>query len=280
TTSDVVHLWLEREIGRWKLNNNLNDSSGLGYNAAWDDAGDPCVAHQTFSTDRIEGTHSVDLQDDPNAFVSVPNSEDYFNSYMVGLTASCWVKTDVNVTGGYKPIIAKHSRSTMEPDQGWVLESNNGTPIFQVRNAGVSAQGPEIDNGAWHMVTAVYDVGNGRARVYVDGLLSGDDTDINPAGAAKSLDRFAIGCEDANDGSYVGGSFDGKIDDVRIFTYPRTSTEIAAMYVEHVTDAKICIDSIDPENDLSGNCKVGLEDFAILAEGWLDCNLYPASSCD
>ncbi|MBN1796635.1 MAG: LamG domain-containing protein [Sedimentisphaerales bacterium] len=276
--SDIVHLWLEREIGRWKLNNNLNDSSGLGYNAAWDAVGDPCTTNQKFSTDHIEGTYSVDLQDDPNAFVSVPNSEDYFNSYVVGLTASCWVKTDYS--GSYKPIIAKQSRSTMDPDQGWVLEINNGTPFFSVRNAATDlSTGTAIADANWHMVTAVFDVENTDARLYVDGLRVVNNTATQPGGAVKSIDRFAIGSEDANDGSYAGGSFDGLIDDVRIFTYPKTSVEVAAMYVEHVTDAEICIDSTNPEFDLNTDCKVDLADLALLSGNWLDCNLYPLSAC-
>ncbi|MBN1796914.1 MAG: hypothetical protein JW804_09600 [Sedimentisphaerales bacterium] len=289
-TSNVVHLWLAREIARWRLNNDLTDSStaAKGGTAEWDEADDPCDNHQGangFDPCAIEGSHSGKFYDDVNAFISVPGSEDYFNHYVVGLTASCWVKVDPGVTG-YDAVITKHSLSTSDVNgtvwEGWTLQLNAGTPLFEVRHGGVYAgASASIADSNWHMLTAVYDVDNGRGRLYVDGLLDGNDVAITPGSVQKTpLDRFAIASCDANDGGYHVNPFDGLIDDVRIFTYPMTSTEVAGMYVEHVTDATICIDSINPVHDYSGNCKVGLEDLAMLAAGWLDCNLYPESACD
>ncbi|MBN1796634.1 MAG: immunoglobulin domain-containing protein [Sedimentisphaerales bacterium] len=284
-TSEVVHLWFEREIGRWKLNNDLTDSSGMGWTAVWDASGDPCVAHQTFDPCHIEGTHSAKFYDDINAYITVPDSNDYFNNYVVGLTASAWVKVDSDVTG-YDAIVCKHSLTSSGVDElnyweGWTLQLNAGAPLFEVRHADVSIQGTSIADSKWHMVTAVYDVENSRARLYVDGLLAGTDDSISPQNAVKTpLDRFAIGTIDANDGSNHVNPFEGLIDDVRIFTYPMTSYEVADLYLEHVIDAVICIDSTNPEVDLTDDCKVGLEDVDALAASWLDCNLYPPARCN
>jgi hypothetical protein len=284
-TSDIVGLWLKKEAARYKLNNDLTDASGNGYPGEWDAAGDPCVAHQTFDVNAIEGSHSVLLQEDVNAFISVPGSEDYFNHYVVGLTASAWVKVASGAVDN-DAIVSKHALSTTGSDnfndgtwEGWTLQLSNGNPRFEIRHADVFVSTDAVDDDQWHMITAVYDVDNSRARLYIDGLLIGEDADIDTAGAEKtSLDRLAIGSVDANDGGYHVNPFDGQIDDVRIFTYPKTSIEVAAMYIEHV-DASICIDKINPEYDFNDDCQTNFIDLAMFAATWLDCNLYPASKC-
>ena len=44
------------------------------------------------------------------------------------------------------------------------------------------------------------------------------------------------------------------------------------MYYD-VTGEKICLNP--PAEDLNGDCKVDLGDFAVLAENWLKTGLYP-----
>jgi hypothetical protein len=84
-------------------------------------------------------------------------------------------------------------------------------------------------------------------------------------------------------GRITESSIDGFIDDVRIYSYPRTPLQIAQDYVAVETDAWVCVeDSEDPLGayDLNGDCKVNLADFAEFASNWLKCQRYPASGCE
>jgi hypothetical protein len=281
--SDIVHLWLKREIARYKLNNDLTDSSaaGKGGTAEWDAVG---VFDSNYAfVAGLEGSHALELYGDFNTFVSVPDSNDYFNHYVRGLTVSCWLKVDPDIAN-WDPVVSKHSRSTMDPDQGWVIEIYQGGPVFQIRNAGVYASGPSIADSNWHMVTARFNYDEWNAGMYVDGELEGYDGSVNRDGAVKCLDRLAIGTVDANDGSYAGGKFKGQIDDVRIWTYPLSGVEIAALYIDTYGDyhgkGSICVNGNYPTYDFDGDCNTDLADFAIFAETWLDCNLYPQSACN
>jgi hypothetical protein len=280
-TSELAHLWFEDEIARWKLNNNLSDDTGNGWAAQWDGTLTPVAG--TFDGDAIEGAYSVNLPGDPNTYLTVNNSNDYFNHYVIGLTASCWVK-QTPVVGTWQGIMAKQSRSSIGGgSEGWVMESNGGIAYFRVRGAGVdlgSENYPVIDDGNWHMLTGVYDPNNSNARFYIDGLRVANNDSVNTGAVQKTpLDMLIIGGEDPNDGNDPY-PFDGLIDDVRIYTYPLSSTEVADMYVEHVTDATICIDSWAPKYDLVADCKIDFKDIAYMAGYWLECHLYPASRCD
>jgi len=298
-TSLPAHIWFEGEIGRWKLNNDLTDSSGgYAYNGMWDEAWDPCTAHQGangFDPCAIEGSHSAKFYGDPNAYVTIAGSNDYFDNYVAGLTASCWVKFKDVV--GWEGIMAKQSRVRNdvigEPWQGWTFSHNGGLLSFNVRNARVDLAGPvQLDDDIWHMLTGIYDPAGDAGKLYIDGQLVAEVNDLTPENVKKCPgDRLVIGAQDPNEGiarikdqiypPYPSYPFTGLIDDVRIFTYPMTGVEVAQMYFEHLPNANaICIDGDYPSTDLNADCRIDLADFAELAKFWLDCNLYPASHCD
>jgi len=281
-TSEVVHLWLERLIGQWKMNDNLDDSAGFkSYDGEWDGKITPVAG--TFDADAIEGPNSVNLPGNVNTYITIPDTNDYFNHFVVGLTASTWVKSDSS--NDWVAFMTKEDRGVADAEgrawAGWILgREGTGLPYLSLRGAGtVYAQaGDEMDDGDWHLVTGVYEpnaTGGGEFRVYLDGLLSGRGYFSDPP--LMSTARVGIGCEDPNDGT---GAFDGQIDDARIYTYPMTSEEVADLYLVHYPDTTFCLDNEYPENDLNEDCKVDFKDLATIVDGWLDCNLYPPSSCN
>jgi hypothetical protein len=292
-TSDFAGLWLKKEVARYKLNNNLTDDTGNGWTAEWDQALDPCLPHQTFDTCSLEGTHSVLFHNDPNAFISVPGSESYFSHYVVGMTVNCWIKTAD--TGGASTIASKHALSTTGSDtysddlwQGWMLTTQGGNAVFEIRpndNVYLTSDTAVADND-WHMVTATYDYYSEtpEVRIYIDGDLAGIDNTVSVDDIVKTpFDRFAIGSADANDGHPNVRPFDGQIDDVRIWTYPLTSQDIAGLYFveygNYHNKEYICIDGNHPEYDFDGDCDVDFADFALFAATWLECEKYPVSTC-
>jgi len=68
-------------------------------------------------------------------------------------------------------------------------------------------------------------------------------------------------------------AYAGLPDDVRIYSYALDEVEVAVLYTD-VTGGDLCIGG-NPEYDLNEDCKVDILDFAMLANGWLECNLVP-----
>jgi hypothetical protein len=284
-TSDVVGLWREKEVARWKLNNDLTDDTGNGWTAQWDGTGDPCVAYQVFDPCAVEGSHSVLFHDDPNNFLSVSGSEDYFNHYIRGLTVNCWVKVESGATG-WEAVVSKQARTTSPGTDGWTIELNSGVPTFTVRGAAGALTGPSVADSDWHMLTGIFDYDGEVVALYVDGEREAYDDTIAPDGPVKTPSvPFAIAAGDANDGAGAGDvlPFGGMIDDVRIWTYPQSSLDIAMLYIDTYGDyhskGAICIDNVKPIYDFNQDCDTDFADLAIFAATWLDCNIYPASGC-
>jgi hypothetical protein len=68
--------------------------------------------------------------------------------------------------------------------------------------------------------------------------------------------------------------FEGLIDEVNIWNYVLEPYQIAELYIDVMTDTKICLADLGPE-DLNGDCDINMTDFAMMAAKWLDCNIVP-----
>ena len=232
--------------------------------------------------------------------VEVAGTEELFNFYPQGLTVACWVKA-TGGTGTYSSMVAKHTYSTDAElglvRAGYTMTQGNSTgrPRMNVDGWG-GMNGPSIVNvqdGNWHHVVMTFDpdydpVDNPdrtQGRLYVNG--GGVTYDVECAaswlrssatGAGVPDIRWdvplRIGCDDENG----GGSLEGIVDEVKIWTYPLTPTEVAEEYTAYETGANICTDLVD--FDLTGpdgcpDCIVSLYDFALFAGAWMDTNLVP-----
>lgn len=70
--------------------------------------------------------------------------------------------------------------------------------------------------------------------------------------------------------------FTGQMDGVRVYNYALTEDEIAAQYIADA--GPLCRNK--PAYDITGDCKVTLDDFALFAAQWLQCGLEPSSACN
>lgn len=265
-SSNSASLILKKLIGHWPLDVNANDASGFGNNGV-------LINTPTFVAGKV-GTGAVSLDSAQADFIDIPN-ESHFDVYDE-FTASFWMN-DANLpqadwctmlgkggnNGGwnvnqflYLGFISGHLDYT--PDL-----ANNDTPSFVVYDV------PVMD-GQWHLITFVYDGTN--ESIYIDGALQQQ----GPAIQAVSNDaKVSIGATRGapSTGFLPGAYFNGKLDDVRIYNYALNAQNIAQLYYD-VTGEPVCITR--PTADISGDCKVKLEDFAILAGQWLNCSLSPA----
>jgi hypothetical protein len=150
----------------------------------------------------------------------------------------------------------------------WQLELNVDTGDLSFAREGSYPPGVgALPVGQWAFVAVTFDGTN--ATIYRDGL--------SAASGAFSLGskpdaRLVVGASEANGGN----PFNGLIDDVRIYNYALDALEIAHLY-QSVAGGTVCMGN--PAHDLDGNCRVGLNDFALFAAEWLKCNLAPQSAC-
>lgn len=210
----------------------------------------------------------------------------YPNSYM-GLasgTLSCWVKTTSGVTG---TVIAAYNDghttcynvSVQVPERLYFYIRTETNNVSQVQ-----AAAPGIMDGNWHQIVATYALGSNSA-IYMDG------EQLATAGGLAASAQFApwaytlpIGAGDTR--GVISNVYQGAIDSLVLYNYPKTQKEVLDMYNSHAAVQKsLCLDAYASAFDLAGpdgvgtsfaDCRVDLYDFAAMAASWLDCGLYPS----
>jgi len=211
-----------------------------------------------------------------NAFVEIADSN-FFNFYPHGFTSSVWYKADAAV-GWRLPF----SKVSLYPRGGWLFGiddtvSNEVSLIIEAGGAWITS-GPDVDygDGQWHMMTATYEPTDTTLRLYSDGdYVSQALVDIAPLPLA--VEPLSIG------GRFGEHAVSGSIDDAKVYSYPLTAVEVAELYTNFKPSESVCVgetDVIFERLDLNEDCRINLNDFAVIAERWLDCMLIPASACD
>ena len=144
--------------------------------------------------------------------------------------------------------------------------SGTGSDLYSLGNLG-GGNTP----GTWYHVVMTYDVAAGQRIYYLDGA---QDAVQNRSFIPAELFPGNIGAYNNDPGNR---HWDGLMDDFRIYDYPLSRAEVAALYHAVFPDAAICVDP--PEGDLDGDCEVTLNDFAIWAISFGWCDLLPVSWC-
>jgi len=120
-----------------------------------------------------------------------------------------------------------------------------------------------IKKDQWHHVAVTYF--DGVARIYVDGLQQAVGGFIL---ANKADATFWIGRNES-----IGERFDGLIDDLKAFNYALSPEEVVDLYYAE-TGSPVCIYG-NPVGDLNNDCKISIDDFAVMAQQWLTDGFYP-----
>jgi hypothetical protein len=283
-TSASAQLWTARLIGHWKLDGNMLDSvadtvsgapahdGAIGINTTVPGPGD-----ENYAGSGIAGSNAMTFHDDGD-YVAIPDG-DYFNFYQDGFTASCWYKSDTDV--GWRLPLNKSDETGEDANlwRGWLLGINAGgvaavvNPNWQWVG---SAAGINYSDGQWHLMTTAYDPSDNSLKYYTDGDWTWE---IIVTGLSTPPALSAPLCIGGRDGE---SSVEGTIDDVRVYSYPLSSQEVATLYTDLKPGESICTSEVDPVFegiDIDGNCQIDLSDFAVVASKWLDCMLIPSSAC-
>ncbi|PCH93232.1 MAG: hypothetical protein COB85_07400, partial [Bacteroidetes bacterium] len=139
------------------------------------------------------------------------------------LTLECWMYIN-SINQTFKGVIGKATGFPGRNYTMWVTNTNFIHFTYDnVSSTQVAANTPagSVNLGQWHHVACVLDVGSNLMRVYIDGVIQVDGTPngsalTNPGGDFKMA---------RNPGAF-GNYFDGRLDEVRIWNYARTQSQI------------------------------------------------------
>ena len=169
------------------------------------------------------------------------------------------------------------------PTNNWFFEFNNNGNIISANAPGYNPFGsggsadyyPSVESGLWVFVTFTSSAGE-VGKLYING----EQVGMSDMYSIDQNESFVFIGGSGPNGNVVRDPFNGAIDEVRIFNYAFTNEEVAQAYYD-VTELAACLDR-DAEslvNDFNHDCKVDLFDFAAFTTGWLNCGLYPDTSC-
>ncbi|MCK4629209.1 MAG: hypothetical protein KAT56_09405 [Sedimentisphaerales bacterium] len=163
--------------------------------------GDPCVVHSY-----------VDITTDPAPDPNLDNIQ-----YEISLAA--WIKVD-EIQSAYPVIIAKGNNS-------WRMGLMTGEPVGRLYVSYVGTTGTKVysytllNDNNWHHVVGVYD--GSMSYLYVDGILEGS---AERTGLINVDDLpVTIGAR-ATSATEVERSWNGLIDDVRVYNYGISHAEV------------------------------------------------------
>jgi hypothetical protein len=205
-------------VGYWKFDEGSGktavDSSGNGNTGT-------LVNGPKRTTGKFSGALSFDGVND---YVNIPHKS-VLNAYP--LTVAVWIKTAS--TTGLKGIVNKYYSNSMNGYQVFMNEGNLCAWYFKDAadyvwdGSGCTLMAPGYNDNQWHQVVLVVDAGGGR--LYVDGVLKASLGWTGTPGAATTTRNLSIGRYPG-----TGSNWPGIADDVRIYNYALSATEVAGLY--------------------------------------------------
>ncbi len=202
-----------------------------------------------------------DGQDD---MVILSNPLPIFSS---SFTVSMWVKAPSNASGRVGIILGDYATTNAISvnfelhDDGQIRFYWNGNP-----NEYGSI---DLRDDSWHLVTFVRDKDAEKVYGYID-----DAVDIDYSGTID--DKTATVPHRIGRDLRTGDTaFEGLIDDVRIYNYALSYTEILYLITQGGTSPYVPFPEDAVEFDLYQDKIINFKDYAILADGWLKEQLWP-----
>ncbi len=206
-------------VASYKFNGNAADSSGFGNHGV--------IAGAGFTSDRYGSLNAACVFDGTNDYIEVPDSN---SLHLNDMTLSAWVRCEGSVTGWAGIIVKAHaSRQTTDVvgAQINVVNQRLACEVFPIGSSQAQLYGPrQINDGQWHLVTAVVDRAVGTVFIYLDaGLETKQQFNWLPAAALHNTVPLLIGVDRERAWFYRGA-----IDDVRIYSRALSAAEVAALY--------------------------------------------------
>ena len=263
--TNPAYLFIKDLINYWQFDGDLVDTAN-GYDAIYlHGSVDP--NNPTFVAGKV-GAGAIEFSGAQGVTATV--GDDMYPGQGGEMTITAWVKA------ASKPIWASIVKSWNDQNGGLVHFGLDGTgyalDVYISQSNGVQLnlnEGIEFPVDAWQFVAVVAD--GTKLRLYRNGL---EVKNVDYDGTLlHTFPYIGIG-QKPTDAGGLGtlGFWDGQIDDVQIYNYARTPEEIVDEY-----GLPVCLYPAGSA-DVTGDCVVNLEDFAVIALNWLYNGCYPAGS--
>ncbi|MBN2210992.1 MAG: hypothetical protein JW709_06310 [Sedimentisphaerales bacterium] len=205
------------------------------------------------------------------------------------LTMALWINKQGNNSNNNYAHLAGKNQSGGPADDSYYLKSQATDQLtFGVTQNGVNIEltgTASVSRDQWHSVVAVF-VPNVSMRIYLDGQLYAAKTTGVPGYTAITNAPFMIGQISNRDTGY---SFNGYLDDVRLYNLALSQEEIETLY--GLKDQPYCV--IHKSGDLNQDCYVDfidivrfiqaenfdIDDLINIAQTWLKCTDLKNPSC-
>jgi hypothetical protein len=200
-------------VAYYPFNGNANDVSGNGHNGTEQGEG---VA---LAQDRFGNQDSAYDFDGSDGYIDMGDVED-FNFGTGDFTLEAWIQM-TSASEGPRHIIGKRMDEVEPYEHGWTrLYSLDGFILFEFSPGLSGSTDTPYDDGNWHHIVGTRE--GGTVSLYVDGelIVSGTQT-VDVSNSAS----FKIGKW------YFEYSFNGKIDDVRLYNRALSAAEVAEHYL-------------------------------------------------
>ena len=236
----VGHWSLEQGSGTTAFDQSTTDNDGTLVNSpTWETTGLAPVPSGTSAHLEFSGeVGNDDPGDNDEDYVSIPANAAYDFGTGTDFSVAGWIKTSsdtaqnivgqgdaANSDGG------EHWELTIRPDGTFVafIDDGTNTELIDGDPSGSTATGPTLSDGTWHHVAVTFDR-DGNAIRYVDGVAYGTD-DISNVGNINNDKILAIGQRGNASGLPLDSPFDGRIDDVRLYTGVLEPGEVSALAI-------------------------------------------------
>ena len=256
-------------VAHYQLDGNANDSSGNNYHGT--EKGGP-----SYVAGKFDQAIHLDGFDD---YVAIQD-KNYADTGHAEVSVSAWIRT----SNEDSQIITSFDRN-----EYWRLEINgDGAGPGQVGWDVMTSSGQvdygssrRVDDGQWHNVAGVFD--NGTLTIYIDG--SPETSAFGGPTFGTGTTRYGflgIGSEatELNGRPNATGYFDGELDNVQIYSRALSQAEIAYLADATPGDGESYIPVASAANiydeETQGFKAINFKDFAVLADQWLDEELWPA----
>jgi len=215
------------------------------------------------------------------------NDADAYLNGLHGLTVSIWVKSrEIDSDRGFIIFHNPSGNDTRDIRYDSAGSSGGGTSVIKCGvNTTDGSQQYESASAAqttlWQHVALTWSTGN-DLKLYIDGNLD-EPTYIQAirAGTLTGYDLLMVGKGGKDE--LPADSWNGLIDDVRIFNYPLSAAEIATVKAGGTLPAKdVYYPLASPaelyDAELAGSRSINFKDYAVLMDRWLDEGLFPPPS--
>jgi hypothetical protein len=250
-TGLVAHWSLDEESGPTAVDSVGGHDGTLMGDPTWMPAGG-----------QVGGAIELDGDDDGNGdYIEIADSTGGWADLTEEVTVSCWIKVN-QFTWDWQALVCKGNTS-YRMQRNWGADSI----WFGISEAGVGGT-LSVNDGKWHHVAGTYD--GEIISLYIDGYLDVFEENTDGIGVDEML--LTIG----QNLGYMA-SFDGLIDEVRIYEVALPAEKVLAEFVSD-GGSKSCGQAYNSA-DFNRDCRVDLLDFAEMAAIWLTCDDITEPSC-